>query len=201
MSPSTLSTPKSRFQLFEHLDLGPDDAAIGEDVAAYERELAHHVLPEGLEHPPLQVVDVGHDPPQDREAVVDHGVENAVQQVAGAPAHDALAYLVARLAVGEELDQRTELSRVHRHDVSGTGEDVHFARLGDPGLLVEPGKVHDHEEMVVELVQLGHLDDADAVVEAELVEPVPLAENRHLGGPGAFDVYPGQRAVLHDLDV
>ena len=70
-----------------------------------------------------------------------------------------------------------------RDDVVGTDEDVELRRVQPPGLLVEAGELHDEEEVLVVLVDLGPLVVARDVLEVELVEvrtPPPARSDRRV---------------------
>ena len=57
-------------------------------------------------------------------------------------------------------------------------------------LLVEAVAVEDHEEVVVELLHLGHLGVDLAVLQADLVEPEDPAQDRELFQRRLVDIHP-----------
>ena len=158
------------FELQDDGDLLPDDAAEGDDIAAQQGELLDDALGVGGEEGVFDGVDALVDLVEDGEDVVDELIDEGVQGVIGALTQQLRARAFVRLAALAGGDEGLERAVVHCDDIIAPEEEIDFAGAGELIAGIPERKVHDEEEVVVVLVELGAFDGADDVFEVERVE-------------------------------
>ncbi len=184
----------------EHGALRADDGAEVDDLLLDVAQLADDLgRPATLEDVVLQAPKLAAELAEHREAGVDGAVEDLVEQEARSLAHDVEPHVLARAGALEQRRERNDLLVRQRDDVVGPDEDVELGRVQPPGLLVEAGELHDEEEVLVVLVDLGPLVVARDVLEVELVEVELLCQPDPVGESGLVDVDPAQPRGLDDL--
>lgn len=88
---------------------------------------------------------------------------------------------------------------MHGDDIIATEEEIDFAGAGELVAGIPEREVHDEEEVVVVLVELGAFDGADDIFQIERVEVgIAGVEGFDVCGAGVDDVDPGDGAVLDD---
>ena len=187
------------FELLDDGDLPADDAAEGDDVAAQQGDLLDDTLGVGFEEGVFDGVDAAVDLVEDGEDVVDELVDEGVEGVVGAAAEQLLTSAVVGLAALEGGHERLERPVVHGDDVVGPEEEIDFAGARELIAGIPEREVHDEEEVVIVIIELGAFDGAADVLEVEGVEAgEALTEGIDVGGGGIDDIDPGRGAVVDD---
>ena len=187
------------FELLDDGDLPADDAAEGDDIAAQEGELLDDAFGVRLEEGVFNGVDAPVDLVEDGEDVVHKLVDEGVEGVVGAASEQTLALVGGRLAAFEGGYEGLERPVVDGDDVVWSEEEIHLAGAGELVAGIPEREVHDEEEVVVVLVELGAFDGADDVFEVEGVEAGEAPpEGIDVFGGGVDDVDPGRGVVVDD---
>jgi len=88
---------------------------------------------------------------------------------------------------------------VHGDDIIGTEEEIDFAGAGELVAGIPEREVHNEEEVMVVLIELGAFDGADDIFEVERVEGgIAGVEGGDVFGAGVDDVDPGGVVVGDD---
>ena len=186
-------------ELLHDGDLPPDGAAEGDDIAAQERDLLDDVFGVGFEERLLDGVHALIDLGEDGEDVVDELVDEGVEGVIGAAAEQAFAVVGGGFAALEERLERLERPVVDGDDVVGSDEEIDFGGAGEFVAGIPEREVHDEEEVVIVLIELGAFDGAADVLEVERVDVGEApAEGIDVFGGGMDEVDPGDGAVVDD---
>ena len=165
---------------------------------------AFEMLPDDLVRPPLEdvvleLVELGAHLAQHRERGVDAGVDDPVQQVAGALREGRLAHLLALAVALEHRRQRRQVLVRQRDQVVGTDEQVELRRQEAPGRLVEDREVENDEQVVVVGVELGALVAGRDVLDVQRVEPELALQPLAVLLEGLLEVQPADAGGRDDL--
>jgi hypothetical protein len=150
----------------------------------------------------LQGVQLEPDLVEDREAVVEHLVDDLVEQEPRTLRHVVEARVVARFAPRPQGGDRLERLLRDGDEQPGADEDVQLSGLEASRALVEAGEVQHQEHVAVVLIDLRPLAPSrEHVLEVERVELVVLRQPRRFGLGGLLDVQPGEAVGLEALYV
>ena len=136
---------------------------------------------------------------QHRERGIDAGVDDLVEQVAGALREGRLAEVLLLAVALEHRRQRRERDVRQRDQVVGAHEQVELGGQDPAGLLLEQRELEDDEDVVVVLVELGAVVARVDVLVVERVEVEVRLEPVAVGRPRRLDVDPADAGRLDDV--
>ena len=187
------------FELLHDRDLLADDAAQGDDIAAQQSDFLDNALGVGFEERVFNVVDAPVHLAQYGKDVIHQLVDERVEGVVGAATQQALTLGAVGLAAFDQVHQRFERAVMHGDHEVVADEEIDFGGAGELVAGVPQRKVHDGEDVVIVLVELGPFDRAADVLEVERVEVgIALAEICDIGFAGVRQVEPGEVGVGDD---
>ena len=146
------------FELQDDGDLLTDDAAEGDDVAAQEGELLDDALGLRFEEGVFDGMDAPVDLVEDGEDIIDKLIDEGVESLIGAAAEQLLPGALVRLTALEGGCEGLERAVVDGDDIIGTEEEIDFAGAGELVAGIPEREVHDEEEVIVVLIELGAFD-------------------------------------------
>ena len=188
------------FELQDDGDLLPDDAAERDDIAAQQGELLDDAPGFGGEEGVFDGVHALVDLVEDGEDVIDELIDEGVQGVIGALPQQLGARAFVRPAALAGLDEGLERAVMHGDDIIAPEEEIDFAGAGELVAGIPKREVHDKEEVVVGLVELGAFDGTDDVFEVERMEGgIASLQGGDVFGGGVDDVDPGGGVVGDDV--
>ena len=152
-----------------------------------------------LEDVVLDAVELDRHLAQHRERRIDAGVDDLVEQVAGALREGRLAQVLLLAVALEHRGQRRQRDARQRDQVVGTHEQVELGGQDPARLLLEHRELQDDEDVVVVLVELGAVVARVDVLVVERVEVEMRLEPVAVGGARRLDVDPADPRRLDDV--
>ena len=152
-----------------------------------------------LEDVVLEAVELDGHLAQHRERRIDAGVDDLVEQVAGALRERRLAQVLLLAVALEHRRQGRERDARQRDQVVGAHEQVELGGQDPAGFLLEQRELEDDEDVVVVLVELRAVVARVDVLVVERVEVEMRLEPVAVGGPRRLDVDPADAGRLDDV--
>ena len=154
-------------------------------ISCFASEMSRTISDElALEDVVLEAIELDRHLAQHRERRIDAGVDDLVEEVAGALREGCLAQVILLAVALEHRGQGRERDARQRDQVVGAHEQVELGGQDPAGLLLEQRELEDDEDVVVVLVELGPVVARVDVLVVERVE-VEVAPRASRGRPSA----------------
>ncbi len=184
------------FELLHNGDLLADDATQGDDIAAQQSDLLDDALGIGFEEGVFDGVDTAVHLAQDGKDVIHQLINQRVEGMTGTAPEQGLAVVFGGFTAFVHADEGFECSVVHSDHVVKADDNIDFVGARDLVAGIPIREVHDHEKVVVILIELGAFDWAAQVFQVERVDiGEALTQAFDVIGAGQDEVDPGDGVV------